>query len=1047
MATRRLILLPLKIFGITIGALLGLVLLVLAALPFVLDSPLLGRTLQKMAAQYVDGNLEIGDVRLHVLSYPDLKLDASGLVLTYPHDRFSGLAPDADEGRGESADTLASVESLHLEADARAFLKRHEVKVPRAEIKGLRSFLHRYAEGADNWQVLLMPESSDTTSSSSFEIAGIKVDTLQVISPRVVFADVPDTLAATLDMARLGASALYVPGDSAYVQAFIDIDRLVACDLVGTLAASFSPYARAVRTDALVSACASMAGNLGGALPPVTVSLSVPESHISYSDLVQDALLAIEASGENTADGVMSVDIASLGFHMDGLDLDGEGGAQDLTGSDPLFSMRVGADASLSKLVSYLPRSFRDLSAEGDIDLDVSGSIRKSQMSVYGYARSSLKGRASADRIVVDWPSHEIEAYVLSPHVQLSTAQDVTGGSGRQATVTARMDSLNFDLGEALCAQGNSISLFAQNSADTINSEFAYHPFTGKLKADRVFVRGTDSLGLAMSGADNLFTLTRASSHGRGVPHLKLSSTFEGISAEGKGSRVAVRDVSLVADAQSRTRRSRDTSAVRQRRRHELSETVPDFLSEKDFRTADLDFRLDKSLSDMIVKWDPSVRFKVSRGTATFPSYPLDTRFSHLFGSFVKDTLTLDALSLRTGSSDVVADACVTGLKRMLTRGGTLGIDANLRSEVLDVNEILAAVAGEDSVAVDSDDVERELSYSLFIVPANVSARMTVDVDSLYYSTLLLEDSHAGVQMKERCLQLLDVSIQTDMGSVELNAFYSTETKADITAGFDAALRNVTAEKVIQLFPTVDEVLPLLKSFKGNLNCSAAATTQLDTNMNISIPTLNGMFKISGSDLVVEDMGSLRKLTKLLMFKDKDTGHIDDMSVYGIIDDNALEVFPFVMSVDRYTVALKGVQDFSTGFDYHASVIRSPLPFKIGIKIFGPDFDHWKYRLVRPLYKNTSLPVFTEQVDNLQLNLSTSIRDIFARGVDRAVQEARAAQNAITGRKRELDYGSGEDELLSADEQNQIEVMMISEEIDEETEEINREIEELLKNF
>ena len=82
-------------------------------------------------------------------------------------------------------------------------------------------------------------------------------------------------------------------------------------------------------------------------------------------------------------------------------------------------------------------------------------------------------------------------------------------------------------------------------------------------------------------------------------------------------------------------------------------------------------------------------------------------------------------------------------------------------------------------------------------------------------------------------------------------------------------------------------------------------------------------------------------------------------------------------------------------------MLKSPVPFRFGINISG-NFDSWKWKLGRALYKNTDVPVFTAQVDTLKYNLVSSIHNIFTRGVDIAVERTRALQDSIAVRKEQV---------------------------------------------
>jgi len=129
------------------------------------------------------------------------------------------------------------------------------------------------------------------------------------------------------------------------------------------------------------------------------------------------------------------------------------------------------------------------------------------------------------------------------------------------------------------------------------------------------------------------------------------------------------------------------------------------------------------------------------------------------------------------------------------------------------------------------------------------------------------------------------------------------------------------------------------------------------------------------------------------------------MSVNGIIRDNTVEIFPFVLKIDRYTLAASGIQYLDESYKYHISVIRSPLLVKFGINVSGTDFDHMKFRVGKARYKNTNVPVFTKQLDTVQYNLLHSIHNIFEKGVEKAIRENRE-QSIVQDRMDRVNYSS-----------------------------------------
>ena len=226
---------------------------------------------------------------------------------------------------------------------------------------------------------------------------------------------------------------------------------------------------------------------------------------------------------------------------------------------------------------------------------------------------------------------------------------------------------------------------------------------------------------------------------------------------------------------------------------------------------------------------------------------------------------------------------------------------------------------------IELDSTMVSTSTSLIVVPKNLNANVSLNATNASYSDLQINLAKANLIVKDRCVQITNTQALTNMGEINMDGFYATSSKDDIKAGFNLAFKDITAEKVINLMPSIDTLMPLLKSFGGNLNCEMAATTHLDTTMNIMMPSINGILRIGGDNLYIKDSEMFRKMAKLMIFKNKKEGHIDKMTVECMIKDNKVEVFPFILEMDRYMLGLSGVQNMDMSFRYHASLIKSPF--------------------------------------------------------------------------------------------------------------------------
>ena len=369
-----------------------------------------------------------------------------------------------------------------------------------------------------------------------------------------------------------------------------------------------------------------------------------------------------------------------------------------------------------------------------------------------------------------------------------------------------------------------------------------------------------------------------------------------------------------------------------------------------EFASADISISLSDAIRKYFREWDVDGKLDVGTGSIRMPAFPLRTTLANVSGTIDNDTLDLRQITLTAGASDVSARARLTGLRRaVLGRGRSrLKLKADVSSNHLDVNELLRAYAYYSTYeAKDTLEAVRlpdtVAKSKLLVIPSNLEVDFSLEANSILYDSLEVSWAAADVAMRDRTVQITNALAATNMGDMYFEGFYSTRSKEDIKAGFDLNLVDITAEKVITLFPAVDTILPMLTSFAGDLDCELAATTNIDTCMNLILPSIDGVMRISGKDLNLKDSEEFSRLAGKLMFKDRSKAHIDNMSVTGIVQDNTLEVFPFVLDVDRYLLAASGRQHLEQDFRYHISVIKSPLILKFGVDAWGPDFDNIHY--------------------------------------------------------------------------------------------------------
>ncbi len=412
-------------------------------------------------------------------------------------------------------------------------------------------------------------------------------------------------------------------------------------------------------------------------------------------------------------------------------------------------------------------------------------------------------------------------------------------------------------------------------------------------------------------------------------------------------------------------------------------------------RYGDIDLNPGRDIRSMLRKWSCDLNINSSSARITTPYLPLQTRLSDIDIDFNLDSLKINNISGTVGKSDIHIGGKVTNIKESLLGRGILSVNLLLNSNTIDFNEIIVALNAGSVAAANlehlkesdhSDEViEQHIANTidstnasmLILVPHNINIDASLRIKNAIYGNLELYKLVTEVSSRNSVLQLREFSSNTNIGKMKLHALYSTKSKDDIDLSAELELSNVNLGKLIDQIPEIDTLLPMLSSFEGTVDVNVAAKAKLDSSMNLVIPSLWAVASMSGSDLVLLDGETFTEISKMLRFKNKSRNVVDKASVELKVSNSKMELYPFVLEIDRYKTAVSGVHSLDMNFNYHISVIKSIIPFRVGLNIFG-NLDDWDFKIVSSKYKNEkSIPSHSYEIDNIRINLRDEIINAF----------------------------------------------------------------------
>lgn len=341
--------------------------------------------------------------------------------------------------------------------------------------------------------------------------------------------------------------------------------------------------------------------------------------------------------------------------------------------------------------------------------------------------------------------------------------------------------------------------------------------------------------------------------------------------------------------------------------------------------------------------------------------------------------ITLRNASLKIGHSDMVATGEVMGLYRAMTKNETLKARLAISSEMIDCNQLINSFSlSEDSVSVAVTDTVSPTEMKLFVLPDNLDFELQTDLKKVVFGKVEFEDVCGKVDLKNRTLYLRNLEMRALDADMKAVMVYRADSVRGGYTGFDFKIRDINIAKLVDFIPSMDTIVPMLRSFEGRVQFDVAAEARLDSNMNIRIPTLRSAMYIKGDSLVLMDGETFAEISKMLMFKNKKKNVFDSISVNVVVNDGSVLVYPFQVSIDRYKAAIGGEQGLDMNFKYHISILKSPLPFKAGVNISG-NLDKMKIRVGKAKYKDDVTPAAIHKVDSTRMDLGRRIVERFHR--------------------------------------------------------------------
>ncbi|MBQ7997421.1 MAG: AsmA family protein [Paludibacteraceae bacterium] len=393
-----------------------------------------------------------------------------------------------------------------------------------------------------------------------------------------------------------------------------------------------------------------------------------------------------------------------------------------------------------------------------------------------------------------------------------------------------------------------------------------------------------------------------------------------------------------------------------------------------------------------LLQWNPRLKVNLKDGELSMPQrLPELVKIPSIEFGYSNREMNIENSRVELGHSDLNLKGNVRNIGRWFRHDTILVGQLDIVSDHCDANQLLdwfSADKGSEEESPSNDqsqvsNVQSQMSNDSvkesdpFLVPTDVDLALNTHIREVEISDQIAKDLRGGLYIKDGKMILDEMGFVCHAAKLQLTALYRTPRRNHIYVGLDYHMIDVNIDELLSMIPNLEELVPMLRSFKGAAQFHLAAETYLNSRYEPKMSTLRGAASLSGKDMVVLDGETFSKISKLLMFNKKTENVIDSINAEITVYKNEIDVYPLCVSMDNYMVALGGRHRTDMTFDYDINVLK---PIYLGVHV-GGNMDDLQIKLAKCKFAKDFRPHWYQKTDSQSLELRRMIKNSLEKNV------------------------------------------------------------------
>ena len=402
---------------------------------------------------------------------------------------------------------------------------------------------------------------------------------------------------------------------------------------------------------------------------------------------------------------------------------------------------------------------------------------------------------------------------------------------------------------------------------------------------------------------------------------------------------------------------------------------------------------------NILLQWNPRLTIHLKNGEVRMPErLPEPIYIPSIEFAYSNKAMNIANSRIELGNSDLNIKGNVRHIGGWFRHKKILEGELDIVSDHCDANQLMAWFSADEETSQESGaesqeskaESQEELTSTPeqntpdstkemepFMVPLDVDLALNTNLKEVEIFNQVAKDLKGGIFMQEGNLILDEVGFVCRAAKLQLTAMYRSPRRNHLYLGMDYHMVDVDIDELLTMIPNLEEMVPMLSSFKGAAEFHLAAETYLNSQYQPKMSTLRGAASLTGKDLVVLDGETFDKISKLLLFSKKTENKIDSINAELTIYKNQIDVYPLCVQMDNYMVALGGRHNTNMTFDYDINVLS---PIYLGVKVSG-SMDDLQIKLAKCKFAQDFKPHWYQKVDNQSRELRERIKQSMEKNV------------------------------------------------------------------